>query len=302
MILDAVFNEANHILGGDFGLFAGTGGGGVKIDDNTIGKDAWSSKNIVDRLCPSIYAQGYSVRCVPVKDYPLAVMISISSATEATHARLAMRGKNLFDCNKYKFTEGQYVRSAGDVTGYDQNSSYACCKTFIPVSHLQGQQITLNHPPVEVGGSNPKMIFYRTEDASSVIENSHTNGYTATVPTDANFMRFSIPKKYSDGKSIQIELGGMVTPYEPYKESYVIKDFDWEVGEVTHRMNASGGTYTFTADIGAVDESGNFIAEAMAEVAVNGRADPVATIEMLTNAIVALGGNVISISNDGEEG
>ena len=29
MILDAVFNEASHELAGDFGVFAGSSGGGV---------------------------------------------------------------------------------------------------------------------------------------------------------------------------------------------------------------------------------------------------------------------------------
>lgn len=305
MILDAVFNEANHNLAGQFGVFAGSGGGGgggVKIDDRTISNDAWSSKNIVDRLCPPINESANAVRCVPIKDYPLEVWI-YGFVEEATHARLTMRGKNLFDCTKYTFAEGQYVKSGGDVTSYNADSAYACCKTFIPVSHLQGQQITLNHPPAEIGGSNPKMIFYRTEEASSVIADSHTNGYTATVPTDANFMRFSIPKIYSDGKSIQIELGSMVTSYEPYKESHVIiAGYEWEAGEVGHLMNAMGGTYTFTADVGTVDEAGDFVAEGMAEVVVNGRADPVATIGMLTNAIVALGGNVVGISNDVAEG
>lgn len=271
----------------------------ASINDTTIGPDAWSSKNIVDSLCPPINESSNAVRCVPIKDYPLDVRI-YGYVEDATHARLTIQGKNLFDCTKYKFTEGQYVRSAGDVTGYDQNSSYACCKTFIPVSHLQGKQITLNHPPAEIGGSNPKMIFYQAEYASSVIANSGTNGYTATVPTDANFMRFSIPKIYSDGKKIQIELGGTVTSHEQYRESNtIIAGYDWEAGEVGHTMNAMGGTYTFTADVGTVDEAGDFVAEGMAEVLVSGRADPNETIRRLTDdvaelkaAILTMGANV----------
>ena len=275
------------------------GGGGCRIDDNTIGADAWSSKNIVDRLCPPINESSNAVRCVPIKDYPLDVRI-YGYVEEATHARLTMRGKNLFDCTKYTFAEGQYVKSDGNLTAYKDDSAYACCKTFIPVSHLQGQQITINHPPTEIGGTNPKMVFYRTEEVSSVIADSHTNGYTATVPTDANFMRFSIPKKYSDGKSIQIELGGTVTSHERYRESHaIIAGYDWEAGEVGHTMNARGGTYTFTADVGTVDEAGDFVAEGMAEVVVSGRADPNATIRRLTDdvaelkaAILAMGANV----------
>lgn len=271
------------------------------IDDSTIGKDAWSSKNIVDRLCPPIVAHGYAVRCNPVNGYPLRIYVSEGGCEEATHARLTMRGKNLFDCSKYKFTDGRYVASTGKLTNYSATSSYSCCEEFIPVARLQGLQITLNHPPVESGGTNPRMAFYTTADEASVIADSSTNGYTATVPTDANFMRFSIPKKYSDGKSIQIELGGMVTSYEAYKESHVICEHDWAIGTNLIELNSIGCTYTFTADVGTIDESGDFVAKVIAGVYVEGRADPVATIEMLTNAIVALGGNVISISNDVKE-
>ena len=259
MILDAVFNEANHLLGGDFGVFAGSAGGGVKINDKTIGNDAWSSRNIVDRLCPPIHAWGSAVRCVPVRDYPVSIGICDGETTEATHARLMIHGKNLFDSDKYKFTEGRYVGSTGGLTNFSADSSYACCTEFIPVHRLQGLQITLNHPPAEIGGSNPKMVFYTSADEASVIANSHTNGYTATVPTNARFMRFSIPKKYSDGKSIQIELGGMVTSYEAYKESHALVEHKWEVGISFLELIASGGTYTFTADVGTIDEFGNFV-------------------------------------------
>ena len=272
--------------------------GKAKIDDRTIGKDAWSSKNIVDRRCPPIVAYGCAVRCNPVNGYPLRIYVTEGSCEDATHARLTMRGKNLFDCSKYKFTDGRYVASTGKLTNYSATSSYSCCEEFIPVARLQGLQITLNHPPVESGGTNPRMAFYTTADEASVIADSSTNGYTATVPTYANFMRFSIPKKYSDGKSIQIELGGMVTSYEEYKESNVFVGHDCAIGTSLIELNSIGCTYTFTADVGTIDESGNFIAEDIASVNVEGRADPVATIEMLTNAIVALGGNVISISNN----
>lgn len=268
------------------------------IDDRTIGKDAWSSKNIVDRLCQPINANGNAVRCNPVTGYPLHIYVINGVCEGATHARLTMHGKNLFDFSKYTFTEGQYVGSTGKLSNYSATSSYACCKEFVPVTRLQGLQITLNHPPVEAGGANPRMAFYTSADEASVIADTSTNGYTATVPTDANFMRFSIPKKYSDGKSIQIELGGMVTSYEAYKESHVCVEHSVDAGTSIIELNAIGCTYTFTADVGTVDESGNFIAKDIAFVSVDGRADPAATIEMLTNAIVALGGNVISISNN----
>ena len=42
-------------------------------DDSTIGENPWSSKNIVDMLCPPIEESGNPVVCYPVAGYPLGV-------------------------------------------------------------------------------------------------------------------------------------------------------------------------------------------------------------------------------------
>lgn len=42
-------------------------------DDSTIGENPWSSKNIVDMLCPEIKESGNPVLCYPVAGYPLGV-------------------------------------------------------------------------------------------------------------------------------------------------------------------------------------------------------------------------------------
>lgn len=45
-------------------------------DDSTIGENPWSSKNIVDMLCPPIEESGNPVVCYPVAGYPLGVKAS----------------------------------------------------------------------------------------------------------------------------------------------------------------------------------------------------------------------------------
>lgn len=42
-------------------------------DDSTIGENPWSSKNIVDMLCPPLEENGNPVVCYPVAGYPLGV-------------------------------------------------------------------------------------------------------------------------------------------------------------------------------------------------------------------------------------
>lgn len=53
-------------------------------DDSTIGENTWSSKNIVDMLCPPLEESGNPVVCYPVAGYPLGVKASWEPVQEGT--------------------------------------------------------------------------------------------------------------------------------------------------------------------------------------------------------------------------
>lgn len=53
-------------------------------DDSTIGENTWSSKNIVDMLCPEIKESGNPVLCYPVAGYPLGVKAKWEPAQEGS--------------------------------------------------------------------------------------------------------------------------------------------------------------------------------------------------------------------------
>lgn len=61
---------------GDPGPAGADGKDGTQIDDTTVGPDAWSSKHLVDMLCPPLDETGNPVVCYPVADYPLGVTAS----------------------------------------------------------------------------------------------------------------------------------------------------------------------------------------------------------------------------------
>lgn len=54
------------------------------IDDTTVGTDAWSSKHIVDMLCPPMEETGNPVTCYPVAGYPLGCKVSWEPTQEGT--------------------------------------------------------------------------------------------------------------------------------------------------------------------------------------------------------------------------
>lgn len=61
---------------GDVGPAGADGKDGTQIDDTAVGADAWSSKHIVDMLCPPIEETGNPVQCYPVAGYPLGCKAS----------------------------------------------------------------------------------------------------------------------------------------------------------------------------------------------------------------------------------
>lgn len=56
----------------------------AEIDDTTVGPDAWSSKHIVDMLCPPLEETGNPVVCYPVSGYPLSVNVSWEPTQEGS--------------------------------------------------------------------------------------------------------------------------------------------------------------------------------------------------------------------------
>ena len=69
---------------GDPGPAGADGKDGIQIDDTAVGPDAWSSKHIVDMLCPPISETGNSMQCYPVTEYPLGVVASWEPTQEGS--------------------------------------------------------------------------------------------------------------------------------------------------------------------------------------------------------------------------
>ena len=80
----------------------------ITPDDSTIGEKPWSSKNIVDMLCPPLEESGNPVVCYPVAGYALGVKASWEPAQEGSGTPYpAGGGKQLLDTNKCVPTVGK---------------------------------------------------------------------------------------------------------------------------------------------------------------------------------------------------
>lgn len=69
---------------GDPGPAGADGKDGIQIDDTAVGPDAWSSKHIVDMLCPPLEETGNPVQCYPVAEYPLGCKVSWEPTQEGS--------------------------------------------------------------------------------------------------------------------------------------------------------------------------------------------------------------------------
>lgn len=69
---------------GDPGPAGADGKDGTQIDDAAVGTDAWSSKHIVDMLCPPLDETGNPVVCYPVENYPLGVKVTLEPVQEGS--------------------------------------------------------------------------------------------------------------------------------------------------------------------------------------------------------------------------
>ena len=70
---------------GDVGPAGADGKDGTQIDDATVTDSApWSSKHIVDMLCPPISETGNPVQCYPVTGYPLGCKVSWEPTQEGS--------------------------------------------------------------------------------------------------------------------------------------------------------------------------------------------------------------------------
>lgn len=98
------------------------GADGVQADDTAVSTEStWSSRHIVDMLCPPLEASGNPVQCYPVSGYPLGVKASwgprqegsgdpspenVRAITGLDEVRVQRCGANLLDFSKITFSQG----------------------------------------------------------------------------------------------------------------------------------------------------------------------------------------------------
>lgn len=237
--------------------------GGTSIDDAIVSSEyTWSSKNTVDKLCPSFTKSGPAVTCEPVEGYPLTVQ-----ADDA--AKVYRCGKNLL-----KPLTGTYTKYGVTIEVYEDGTfvvnGTATATASIDVAERvyvkEGVTYTLSGC---AGGSFKTYQLVAATTGIIELYNPSAPGTSVAKGTGITSVRFYAYAGYPISNLVikpQLELGATATARELHRGTE-----EFAPGEAVPALD---GVNTIWADSG--------------EVTVSGKADPVAVSRRQDERIAAL--------------
>lgn len=196
---------------------------GVQLNDDAINTtEAWSSKKIVDTLCPAFTVEGNPVTCQPVEGYPLGVKVSFSPRQEG---------------------EGDpSPENVRPISGYDSLSVTRCGKNLFGGESVEGiinagnKQLMVGpiaEYPTFITRIKPGETYTASRKTTGIIrlgvspEKPHLGmAFSKSLSTTGNNLRIiagendkwiacNVP--YYQNDQVQLELGSSPTSYEPYQ-------------------------------------------------------------------------------------
>lgn len=193
---------------------------GTQIDDTTVTDSApWSSKHIIDTLCPPLEETGNPVVCYPVAEYPLGCKASWEPTQEGEGTPYpAGGGKNLWG----DLLQNTFVSQQGFSSGYSG------AKTTGKIPCTEGDNYTLSCATTfaPAPGNIGVLAYFDASDTMLTrIANTYQRAFTLTAPANAAYLRASCYSE-TDADKVQLEKGSAATAYAPYENIRPIKGRD----------------------------------------------------------------------------
>jgi hypothetical protein len=213
------------------------------IEDTSIGAAAWSSKNIVDKLCPSFTESGAIVTCEPVEGYPLEVEWETKNLA-TTDILVGARG----------ITENDGVFSGSANDFYQATKGGGLVKRRFE----EGQQYVFSvYAKKELKDSSPYLRVRHTDGLSeNIIITAIDDFERISVVSQPGKTVASVSLDYSVSdttlyiKDIQVEKGTTATAYEPYAETATtITRCGKNLVSKLHSVNTQNGEFVGPAGV-----------------------------------------------------
>ena len=192
----------------------------ITPDDSTIGEKPWSSKNIVDMLCPPLEESGNPVVCYPVAGYPLSVKAKWEPMQEGSGTPYPAGG------GKNQLNPAGYEAATKTING-------------ITFTRLNTGEVVVNGTATETAiyaliESFSYSVSLSTDKNWSIVgENvisaqGLVSGVTVTRPSDDTSLYIRVESGATVKTTVQpqIKKGNTLTAWEPYENIRPIKGRD----------------------------------------------------------------------------
>lgn len=212
-------------------------------DDSTIGENPWSSKNIVNMLCPPLEESGNPVVCYPVAGYPLGVKakwepMQEGSGTPSPENIRPIKGRDSVTVErcgenlvKFPYYTSSYNKNGLVFTAKQDGSitvdGTATANTFYVLNYGLDKRLPMNTPMTLSGcpaGGALKSYYiglYIGGKWFTDVGDGNTNVKLTTRKTDSR-VEVSIAKGVVCNSLTfypKIEVGTTITPYSKYQGS-----------------------------------------------------------------------------------
>lgn len=208
------------------------------INDNSVSpKSVWSSKNIIDKLCPAFTESGAIVTCEPVEGYPLDVVCW---------------QKNLIGVEADDLISGKWSDDTGNII---VNEIAYCAIPEKTIEPNTTYTLSTNLPLWSIWFANS--VSGRTEALNAIFGG---NSATFTTPFDCDCIRITVvsPTTVSDDfEYMQLEKGNRATEYEPYKPATIVTRCGKNLADPNRAVLRDGKTKMPVVDNGVVWKAGN---------------------------------------------
>ena len=187
---------------------------GVQLNDNAVNTtEAWSSKKIVDTLCPAFSVSGNPVTCNPVEGYPLSAVVTLKPKQAGTGDPSP---ENVRPISGYdSVTVNVRGKNFVNIPNINADTPETDVEVYIPLSLT----VSANYDDVTLSKSVWRIRFQlQNGNYEYAVDGELPFTVTGTPDNPITVLRYrGIRIESGEITEIQLELGSTPTPYEPYQ-------------------------------------------------------------------------------------
>lgn len=197
----------------------------ITPDDSAIGDKPWSSKHIIDMLCPPLEESGNPVVCYPVAGYPLGVKASWELVQEGEGEPYpAGGGKNLFNAN------GELISNAGSFSVANNAitfTDYAKLTNYFPFAGWVDVEKDTDYVVSFKATSINNIYVYTDKLFGTTVAVASGHKFNSGDNTRLLIAFYSLESLRTGDKEtvtgVQVEKGTTATAWAPYENIRLIK-------------------------------------------------------------------------------